>query len=501
MKQTRVWAWPLPLVGSLLLLSTNAAYGLYANKSAFWVGTPVFINVCWTNASTGDIVKSGYTVSEATARGWVRSAIESNWQRYARVNFRGWGNCPASGFSGIRMDVRQTGGSQAEPGSYHNRNRTDPWMHLNLYHNDPGDDCDDSQANLETCARSIALHEFGHALGFYHEEERPDYVGGTGACAKTSFPNSKPQYYGGYDLGSVMSYCGQAGLANWKTNLSLGDIAAVQRAYGRRVSGQMVSKNGDCLADNPGNGNIAFIWDCDEASGQKWLRNAVKESLYIAGPACLDLPAGSDENGTLLQVWSCLANSNQEWVFENVYIRGWGALCLDLQNGDTTNGTPVNVWQCGALGGANQKWSITGDGTIRYGSLSSGKCLTAGWLTGESFRIWTCDGAADQKFTLGNDGSITVSHNGTKCMDQQAWLDGDYLKGAGLPANGQRVQTFDCRSGQRNQKWNFSGPIELSANRNKCVDLHNSSTTNGTPIQIWDCNNSDNQKWDYYFRR
>jgi hypothetical protein len=39
-----------------------------------------------------------------------------------------------------------------------------------------------------------------------------------------------------------------------------------------------------------------------------------------------------------------------------------------LPGGNTPVGTPLQVWACGALGGANQRWSRTRAGQIRYGT-------------------------------------------------------------------------------------------------------------------------------------
>lgn len=104
----------------------------------------------------------------------------------------------------------------------------------------------------------MAIHEFGHSLGFQHEDERPDYQGGatgSGDCAKQSWPNSNPQHYGAYDKDSVMSYCDP------NAALSPGDIASIQRSYGRRLTGSLVSPQGNCAASHyaVGSGDRVFL--------------------------------------------------------------------------------------------------------------------------------------------------------------------------------------------------------------------------------------------------
>ena len=206
----------------------GAANAEYANTDYFWKAAPgsvVVIPVCWENPSA----------APAERLGWVRGAIESSWQRYARVSFTEWDRC-AAGDPGVHIQILTTGTSSA-PGGVLLNGKTNG-VKLNLYFSSsPG--CVTSEAARSHCVRAIALHEFGHVLGFYHEEERPDYFAPPGTpsgapCATQSWPNSSPKYYGPYDVDSVMSYCGQpfADPTTWKETLSPGDVGAVQRAYG-----------------------------------------------------------------------------------------------------------------------------------------------------------------------------------------------------------------------------------------------------------------------------
>jgi hypothetical protein len=65
-------------------------------------------------------------------------------------------------------------------------------------------------------------------------------------------------------------------------------------------------------------------------------------------------------------------------------------------------------------------------------------------------------------------------------------------------ANGTQVQIYDCWTGT-NQQWTYSAAGELSvyagATR-KCLDASGGGTANGTAAIIWSCHGGTNQKWD-----
>jgi hypothetical protein len=61
--------------------------------------------------------------------------------------------------------------------------------------------------------------------------------------------------------------------------------------------------------------------------------------------------------------------------------------------------------------------------------------------------------------------------------------------------NGTQLQLWDCGAGT-NQRWSYTGSKQLQVYGTKCLDANGRGTTNGTQVIIWDCNGQTNQQWN-----
>lgn len=65
----------------------------------------------------------------------------------------------------------------------------------------------------------------------------------------------------------------------------------------------------------------------------------------------------------------------------------------------------------------------------------------------------------------------------------------------GSMTNGTQVQLADCQNVSQ-QHWTYTSGKQLQVYGNKCLDAYGQGTSNGTQVIIWDCNGQANQQWN-----
>jgi hypothetical protein len=113
-----------------------------------------------------------------------------------------------------------------------------------------------------------------------------------------------------------------------------------------------------------------------------------------------------------------------------------------------------------------------------------GKCVDdTGFhaVSGNKIEIWTCTGGINQRWQLSSAGQLQIFG---MCIG---------LTGSG--GKGSKTVLSSC-TGATNQKWSHKSNGEyVLASNGLCLDDTGFSTTNGTQLEIWTCNDGANQRW------
>jgi len=191
-------------------------YAFVLSTAVWQKGSDGFTNidVCWENPD------AQYDAEQAL----VRKAVEATWQAYSRIKFAGWKKC-VNGNYGIHILVEDSGPHTKGLGS--KLNQVSNGMVLNFTFKNWSQTCSQSKKMRDKCIYSIAVHEFGHAIAYAHEQNRYDTPG---ECAIRRQGSDGDLLLTSYDPSSVMNYCNP--VYNNNGVLSERDKIGLAMAYG-----------------------------------------------------------------------------------------------------------------------------------------------------------------------------------------------------------------------------------------------------------------------------
>ncbi|MFC4592269.1 ricin-type beta-trefoil lectin domain protein [Sphaerisporangium corydalis] len=166
-----------------------------------------------------------------------------------------------------------------------------------------------------------------------------------------------------------------------------------------------------------------------------------------------------------------------------------GNIAVNLRRLDTTSGIVQNN-QVRVL---TERIPSGGGGAVPGGPVTVQNSVVT--LSGNGTTVNLPHTAVDDSFTITllppssgpGDGSTSVLRNvnAGRCLDVPN----------STTTNGTQLQLWDCGSGA-NQQWTQTSSKQLQVYGGKCLDASGQGTANGTQVIIWDCNGQVNQQWN-----
>ncbi len=306
---------------------------------------------------------------------------------------------------------------------------------------------------------------------------------------------------GGLQIGDYLNGTSHTGYFNgevadvnaYASPLTSAQVTAVDTGgYGptAAITSGIVSKCLDDTAAGTTHGNPVQMWLCNTLQNQRW--TVELDGTIRDFGKCLTNSGGGSANGNPIVLSTCVPGSgSQQWqpAANSSLVNPATGKCLDDPGSSTTNGTKTDLYTCS--GGANQEWRLPYGGLDYAGAIDAGvgdsKCMDdwhSGTGNGNVIDIYTCNAGLAQDWDVAGDGTLRVF--GPHCLDNTG----------GVSTNGNPIQLWNCEPGDPNQQWlPVPGGYWVNPGTGKCLDDPSSTTTNGTQLDLYTCNSTKAQVW------
>ncbi|WP_437552033.1 M12 family metallopeptidase [Sorangium sp. So ce367] len=431
----------------------------------------------------------------------ARDAVDNSWQRAADIKLEDWGPCGSNTNGYLIVHLTAGGGSHSGFG-YPGPSGA---QHMTL---------DTTDGRVEV----VAMHEFGHALGFSHEFDRDDWTGqcmkctSNAQCASGDGKVCLPSGYCGVahpgasdatpvaDTDSIMAatYC--SNLADTNRTLSPWDVIGAQNVYGRKHGGSIVGLGGRCLNIDGGTtewGKDIVAWQCMDAPNDTWSKLPHSSGGHhlraTIGGEMLAMNVGggvvSPTSGTPLISWGLIDGApNELFSFEGMRLRAMGNMCVVATG--TTAGSMLEVRGCGEVPSARERWTATAASRLQL--TGTDLCVDVPPGTpplGTRPTLKPCINTASYQSLSFLAGEIKATFAVDRCLNVSG----------GMPVPGSPIVLWDgCGRGLYNEYFYLNGPIKSLG---QCVDIFGGASYPGAQVGVYACRpDAANQEWDFHWR-
>jgi len=240
------------------------------------------------------------------------------------------------------------------------------------------------------------------------------------------------------------------------------------------------------------NGANVQLYTCmDNSYDQHWIWNKEREMFENRADRskCLD-NRGQAYNGGEVVIWDCVDSDNLRWTYNNNVLASKHNPNIVADAYDTGNDGNVGQWEY--HGEKWQQWELR-PLSIEFKWVD--------WRDKRSGKCWTV-----QNGTAANGAKVILAS--CAASDAQTWmydpvkdrmhsaLPGDFCMDIpnGNTSNGTQLQIWECQEGNPNQQfYKDSNRFYSVINGNQVIDA--SGEGDGSPIVMWEHHGGNNQKW------